>query len=247
MCSSLFFNAIFMFHCKQFAIDDNGATMKVGNDAIMLGAIAQPQQQPVRILDIGTGCGILALMMAQRYTDAQVTAIDIDAKTIEVAAANFARSPWSDRLKARNIDLQEFAKQSQTTYDLIISNPPYFSNSLRNQDPRRRIARHDDTLTLPELFSSSQHLLSPFGTLSIILPVSELSKAITAATENKLHLHSQTNICNHPNDPPKRAILQFSTLHPPFTVFRSPFSVSLRNTDNTYSSEYKTLTEPFLL
>lgn len=243
MCSSLFFNAIFMFHCKQFAIDDDGATMKVGNDAIMLGAIAQPQQQPVRILDIGTGCGILALMMAQRYTDAQVTAIDIDAKTIEVAAANFARSPWNDRLKARNIDLQEFAKQSQTTYDLIISNPPYFSNSLRNQDPRRRIARHDDNLSLNELFKYSLQLLTPNGCLSIIIPSNEAERAIEIAKETGLLYISRTDICNHITDPAKRTILIFGIHCSDFIINKIP----LRNTDNSYSSEYKTLTSPFLL
>ncbi|MBO4307009.1 MAG: methyltransferase [Bacteroidales bacterium] len=234
-----------MFYLKEFSIEDSGATMKVGNDAILLGAMVEPKKMTSRILDVGTGCGILALMMAQRFPNAQITAIDIDTETIEVAAANFAKSRWSDRLDANNITLQEFAGQSHTSYDLIISNPPYFSNSLRNTDLRRRIARHDDTLSLNELFSYSRQLLSPNGTLSIILPISEFSKATTAALESEMFLHRQTNICNHHDDPPKRTILQFSVIRSPLSV--KPYSFCLRNTDNSYSTEYRTVTEPFLL
>ena len=170
-CSSFFYSTSNpMFRCKQFTIDDNGATMKIGNDAIMLGAIAQPSLLPQHILDIGTGCGILALMMAQRFPKANITAIDIDRQTTQVAAANFENSPWSNRLYALNVPLQDFATESDRQYDLIISNPPYFTNSLRNNDPRKALARHDDNLTLQQLFKASSHLLAPDGTLAIIIP-----------------------------------------------------------------------------
>ena len=160
-----------MFRCKQFNINDNGATMKIGNDAIMLGAIAQPSLLPQHILDIGTGCGILALMMAQRFLIANITAIDIDWQTIQVAAANFENSPWSNRLYALNVPLQDFATKSDRQYNLIISNPPYFTNSLRNNDPRKALARHDDNLTLQQLFKASSHLLAPDGTLAMQPPL----------------------------------------------------------------------------
>ena len=133
-CSSFFYSTSNpMFSCKQFNINDNGATMKIGNDAIMLGAIAQPSLLPQHILDIGTGCGILALMMSQRFPIANITAIDIDRQTTQVAAANFENSPWSNRLYALNVPLQDFATKSDRQYDLIISNPPY----VRSADMRK--------------------------------------------------------------------------------------------------------------
>lgn len=234
-----------MFRCKQFNINDNGATMKIGNDAIMLGAIAQPSLLPQHILDIGTGCGILALMMAQRFPIANITAIDIDRQTIQVAAANFENSPWSNRLYALNVPLQDFATKSDRQYDLIISNPPYFTNSLRNNDPRKALARHDDNLTLQQLFKASSHLLAPDGTLAIIIPSSDAEKAITEAQQRQLQCRLRTDICNHLSDPPKRSVLQF--IHSTSPTEPTITSLPLRNPDNTYSDEYKTLTQPFLL
>ena len=186
-----------MFRCKQFNINDNGATMKIGNDAIMLGAIAQPSLLPQHILDIGTGCGILALMMAQRFLIANITAIDIDWQTIQVAAANFENSPWSNRLYALNIPLQ------------------------------------------------ASHLLAPDGTLAIIIPSSDAEKAITEAQQHQLQCRLRTDICNHLSDPPKRSVLQF--IHSASPTEPTITSLPLRNPDNTYSDEYKTLTLPFLL
>lgn len=241
--SSFFYTITPMFRCKQFSIDDTDATMKVGNDAVMLGAIARPKQQPQRILDIGTGCGILALMMAQRFLEAQIDAIDIDSQTVTVAASNFINSPWSSHLHARHITLQELASQPHTTYDLIISNPPYFSNSLRNQDPRKRLARHNDTLTLSILFSASHQLLTPAGVLAIILPSSDAQRAIDTATECHLHLCSRADICNHHDDPPKRTILQFGIQETEILIEK----YRLRNSNNTYSAEYTEITSPFLL
>ena len=222
-----------MFRCKQFNINDNGATMKIGNDAIMLGAIAQPSLLPQHILDIGTGCGILALMMAQRFLIANITAID------------FENSPWSNRLYALNIPLQDFAAQYDRQYDLIISNPPYFTNSLRNNDPRKALARHDDNLTLQQLFKASSHLLAPDGTIAIIIPSSDAAKAITEAQQHQLQCRLKTDICNHLSDPPKRSVLQF--IHSASPTEPTITSLPLRNPDNTYSDEYKTLTQPFLL
>ena len=234
-----------MFSCKQFNINDNGATMKIGNDAIMLGAIAQPSLLPQHILDIGTGCGILALMMAQRFPKANISAIDIDRQTIQVAAANFENSPWRNRLYALNVPLQDFATESDRQYDLIISNPPYFTNSLRNNDPRKALARHDDNLTLLQLFKASSHLLAPDGTLAIIIPSSDAAKAITEAQQRQLQCRLRTDICNHLSDPPKRSVLQF--IHSASPTEPAITSLPLRNPDNTYSDEYKTLTQPFLL
>ncbi len=234
-----------MFRCKQFTIDDTGATMKVGNDAIMLGTIVDPAHLPHRILDTGTGCGILALMMAQRFAKAHITAIDIDCQTTQVASANFAASPWSDRLSAQNISLQDFATQCNRQFDLIVSNPPYFTNSLRNNDPRKALARHDDRLTLQQLFKAASQLLANDGAMAIIIPSSDAAKALDEARQYKLQCRLRADICNHLSDPPKRTVLQFINSSIPIQPIIS--AIPLRNPDNTYSNEYKTLTQPFLL
>jgi tRNA1Val (adenine37-N6)-methyltransferase len=246
-----FINKITMFRCKQFTIDDNGATMKVGTDAVLLGAMATPKAIPARILDIGTGCGILALMMAQRFGNASVDAIDIDAATITVAQSNFRRSPWSNRLQARNFSLQQFAERNaehpSKRYDLIVSNPPYFTNSLRNEDPRRRLARHDDNLTLETLFQEASKLMVPSGTMAVILPADAAGRAASAAEMYGLRPQTQTDICNHLGDAPKRSVLHFL-----FDESASEYDIqkkvfAMRKFDNGYTSEYQSLTSPFLL
>ena len=250
-----------MFHCKQFSLDDNGATMKIGTDAVLLGALADTDgahgaktahmpAPPCHILDIGTGCGILALMMAQRFDGTTVDAIDIDRQTVAVAAANFDLSPWSDRLHAEHISLQDFTLRhtdaQRTAYDLIVSNPPYFTNSLKNNDPRRRMARHSDNLDLGQLFGCAAQLTARDGRLAIILPATDADKAIGEAQLCGLQCTSLVDISNKHGDQPKRSILQFAHRadNAPEMVHNT---IALRNNDNTYSNEYKSLTQPFLL
>lgn len=246
-----------MFRFKQFSIEDSGATMKVGTDAVLLGTlalsgnVAPALPRPRRILDIGTGCGILALMMAQRFADATVDAIDIDGQTTAVAAANFDRSPWGQRIKAANIDLRHFAErhiaEQQPPYDLIISNPPYFANSLKNSDPRRTMARHsDNSLDLPQMLRLAAAMLTADGILAIIIPAENAANAASSATQYGLQCVSSTGIANHIADAPKRSVLHFarSTNAPDGTRYAT---VALRNADNSYSDEYKTLMQPFLL
>ena len=251
-----------MFRCKQFSIDDNGATMKIGTDAVLLGALAYTNSAhstdtahtpapPRRILDIGTGCGILALMMAQRFDQATIDAIDIDSQTVAVAAANFAMSPWSRRLRAEHISLQDFTLRhtdaQHAPYDLIISNPPYFTNSLKNNDPRRRMARHNDSLSLAQLFDCSAQLTTDGGQLAIILPANDADKAIDEAWPCGLHCTAHTAIINHPCDKPKRSILQLVKKSESTQTEIQNAILALRDEDNSYTDEYKKMTQPFLL
>ena len=236
-----------VFHFKQFSIDDTDATMKVGTDALLLGALATPSYVPLRILDIGTGCGILALMMAQRFPNARIDAIDIDGKTVEVARRNFNNSPWSDRLNVFHSSLQQFSLNNKG-YDLVISNPPYFSNSLRNNDPRKRIARHDDTLPIEQLFKDSFSILSPYGCIAIIIPFSESSRVIFHASTNGLRCFSSIAIHNHATDIPKRIVLQFKTnKYSDDKTQTAENDIILRNNDNTYTDRYQNIISPFLL
>ena len=271
-----------MFHFKQFDIEDHGATLKVGTDALLLGALAEPSVIPRSILDIGTGCGILALMMAQRFPSATIDAIDIDQPSVSLAENNFSRSPWHNRLRCYKTSLQEMASHPsypfkgicnprhlfkgicnpRHPYDLIISNPPYFSNSLRNDDAQKRLARHDDALPPTLLFSLSSQLLSPSGIMWISCPASEQKKFITAANNAGFNVERSIGICTSYSKPPRLNILSFSHGSPfsqdplelgsPAKAHSSPLRLAkdtffLRDQQNQYTAWYRKTTEPFLL
>ena len=173
------------FQFKQFFVRHDCCAMKVGTDGVLLGAWAPvpavcTQPSACKILDIGTGSGLIALMLAQRCPQAQIDAIDIDQQACEQAAANFAASPWAERLHATHCPLQQLANNSlsaegglssvnaavnqpKAVYNLILSNPPYFVDSLKNPDAARCTARHNDTLPFGELIACSTRLLAPNG------------------------------------------------------------------------------------
>ncbi len=152
------------FQFRQFTVFQDKCAMKVGTDGTLLGAWAQGGK---RILDIGTGTGLIALMMAQRYPEARVTAIDIDRDACEQALENIRKSPFSERIKIVNAPLQQFC---QASFDAIVSNPPFFTNALRNPDEKRSTARHTDTLPFKELFQQTGCLLTADGTFSAVIP-----------------------------------------------------------------------------
>jgi tRNA1Val (adenine37-N6)-methyltransferase len=186
-------------------------------------------------------------MMAQRFPNARIDAIDIDGKTVEVERRHFNNSPWSDRLNVFHSSLQQFSLNNKG-YDLVISNPPYFSNSLRNNDPRKRIARHDDTLPIEQLFKDSFAILSPYGCSAIIIPFSESSRVISHASTNGLRCFSSIAIHNHATDTPKRIVLQFKTnKHSDDKTQTAENDLILRNSDNTYTDRYQNIISPFLL
>lgn len=164
-----------MFRFKQFTIHQDRCAMKVGTDGVLLGAWAQGGR---RILDIGTGTGLIALMMAQRYPEAFVTGIDIDVDAVQQAQENIAQSPFKNRVEALHTSLQDYAPlprsaesgNANSSFDAIVSNPPFFVDSLQAPDRQRSVARHADTLTYRELMQSAHQLLSDDGELSLIIP-----------------------------------------------------------------------------
>ena len=186
--------------------------MKVGTDGVLLGAWT-PVGDAARILDAGTGTGIISLILAQRCEgNAEITAIDIDSPSIEEAQDNFGTSPWSASLHAERISLQEFAEkaENEARFDLIVSNPPFFVASLKAPDSRRSCARHTDTLDFGELIESSLKILTPEGRLAVIFPVEE-GMGFTAEAESAgLHLMRMYRVSTKAGKPAKRLLMEFS-------------------------------------
>lgn len=156
-----------IFKFKQFQVEHSRAAMKVGTDAVLLGAWCNVQGVR-RALDVGTGCGVIALMVAQRAPEASIAAIDIDPEAVAEAAGNFAASPWGSRLRAQLCDFKQFAAEEK--YDLIVSNPPYFMNGVLPSGGSRTVARHTTELTYRQLLEEAKPLLASGGRLAIVTP-----------------------------------------------------------------------------
>ena len=192
--------------------------MKVGTDGVLLGAWAPTNPlttNPLtRILDVGTGSGLIALMLAQRFPLAQIDAIDMDEAAVEQASNNFCSSPWTERLHAYHSPLQEWRMVNGKCpngkwYDLIVSNPPYFQNSLKNPDKGRQTARHTDTLSYAELIKHSARLLEEDGVLALILPAESEKEVRGLAAAERLSLTRVTRVYSKENKKPKRVLLAF--------------------------------------
>lgn len=190
------------FRFKQFFIEDSKCAMKVGTDGVLLGAwcpIVNRKSSNRKFLDVGTGSGLIARMLMQRCPEAEVEGIDIDAAAVEQACENGVRA-----FQAR---LQDWQKNYK--YDLIVSNPPYFQNSLKNPDKGREMARHTDTLSYAELIQHSARLLQEGGQLALILPAEAENEVRQLAAAADLFLTHVTRVYSKENKKPKRVLLAF--------------------------------------
>ena len=199
------------FRFKQFTIFHDRCAMKVGTDGVLLGCWAitppypSPQGRGIRILDIGTGSGLIARMLMQRFPEAEVEGIDIDEAAVEQARGNGVNAYLSS--------LQEWPNHKPQIpnhkYDLVVSNPPYFQNSLKNPDKGRELARHTDSLSYEELLAHSARLLTMHGQLAIILPADAEQEICTLAVRHSLYLTHVTRVYSKESKPPRRVLLQF--------------------------------------
>lgn len=194
------------FKFKQFTIYHDRCAMKVGTDGVLLGAWTNAQNIK-NTLDIGTGSGLIALMLAQQNRDMLIDAIDIDNKAVEQARENTIRSPFSSQIRCFNTSLQEYALNCDHKYDLIVSNPPYFEQSLKSPKENRSIARHTDSLSVDELIRLSSELLSHDGRLSVIYPFEYKNYLLE---QDKLFVTRVTNVYPIPESSPKRVLVEFS-------------------------------------
>lgn len=162
-----------MFKFQQFAVVQENAAMKVGTDGVLLGAWTPVDHRPAKILDVGAGTGLVALMLAQRTKSALIDAVEIDAAACMDARLNFDASPWSERLNLYHSSFQDYSDSNTSSFDLIVSNPPFFSGSLKNSCQRKATARHNGELSREDIIAGVVKLLSENGIFSLILPVSD--------------------------------------------------------------------------
>jgi tRNA1Val (adenine37-N6)-methyltransferase len=216
--------------------------MKVGTDGVLLGAWVNVEGAG-SILDVGTGTGLLAIMMAQRSSGAFIDAVEIDENACGQARENVSACPWKDRIMVHHDSFQHFARQTGSRYHVIVSNPPWYRNSLKPPSLSRSMARHDERLGYEELLDGSDNLLSGEGRLGIILPAREITRLTELAYLHDLHLLRKTLVRPAPDKDHSRCLAEFGRLH--------PFSVEERELvikqGNKYSDEYIELTKEYYL
>lgn len=227
------------FQFKQFTVQHDRCAMKVGTDGVVLGAWAQGGN---RILDVGTGSGIVAMMMAQRYPLATVYAIDIDTEACLQASENFRVSPFAERIYVSNSSVQDF--ENELLFDSIVSNPPYFVDSLRNPDGQRAVARHTDTLSFDDLCKAAYRWLAEDGTFSVIVPAEGAEAFESSAIISGFFLARRHLIKTTERKSPKRCLMAF-VKQPPVILDRQVFTLFDDNGDKT--PWYRQQTDPFYL
>lgn len=230
-----------MFDFKQFSIDDSRCGMKVGTDGVLLGAWTDTAGM-TEILDAGTGSGLIALMLAQRSTEARITGVELDADACLDARDNAAASPWADRIEIVNADFNTFTAGRK--FDLIVSNPPFFTEKLQSPDPGRASARHEGGFGVESLIANAPALLSDNGSLSFIAP-SQRDSEIEFLTElARLHLKRRCHVSSTERKAPMRTLWQLSVkpCGMPETT-----TLAIRTSDGQLTEPYKALTSSFYL
>ncbi len=234
-------NSYFQF--KQFRIIQERSAMKVGVDGVLLGAWAVTSGAN-RMLDIGTGTGLIALMLAQKNASAQIDAIEIDRDACEEAAFNVQQSDWSDRIKLYCQSFQEFAAKTENKYDLIVSNPPFFSNGVKAPSETRAQARHADALPLDVLISGAAKLLNENGRIALVLPVEQLQGLENLAKINGFFLFRLCRVKPNPVKPDFRILVELA--NEPVACQEENLMIEFEK-HHDYTPEYRELTKDFYL
>lgn len=232
------------FHFKQFALEQDKCAMKVGTDGVLLGAWAESSHAKT-ILDIGTGTGIIALMLAQRNSNAKIDAIEIDEPSCIQAKENVLNSKFKERIRIINSPLEKFS--SGFFYDLIVCNPPYFSNSLKSKSIKRNLVRHGDFAGISSeiLIKSALKLLKTDGKFCLILPNTEGEIFIKEAAKKNFFCNKLTRVFSKPNKKCFRLLMQFEKKKRNFS--ENYLTIETGEKPNDFSNEYKQLTKDFYL
>ncbi|MBO7316714.1 MAG: methyltransferase [Paludibacteraceae bacterium] len=231
-----------MFRFKQFVVRQQQCAMKVGTDGVLLGSWCRVPVEG-RVLDVGTGTGLLALMVAQRSLKVDITALEIDREASLQAMENCQKSPWRERIKVLHTSLQEFGEMSADRFDMVVCNPPYFDRSLRCPDKKRTTARHSETLSFDDLLHFSAVLLKKEGSLSVVLPEKESEVFKDKAVDKGLFLCRQMNVLPTPKKDVKRRLMEFSFEKKELEAR----NLVIETERHIYTEEYKNLTQDFYL
>lgn len=231
------------FKFKKFTIEQDRCAMKIGTDGVLLGAWASVNNQPISILDIGAGTGIIAIQLAQRSTAETIDAIEIDPDAYEQCVENFENSPWGDRLFCYHAALDEFAEEIDEVYDLIISNPPFHTEDYKTPSIKRDMARFNDALPFDQLAKCASSLLSKNGIFALIIPKKEETLFIAIASKAGLYPKRICHVYGTARTEAKRSLLEFSfqQIDPIIT------SLTLEIDRHIYTEAYKNLVQDFYL
>jgi tRNA1Val (adenine37-N6)-methyltransferase len=231
------------FNFKQFSIRQDKCSMKVGTDGVLLGAMISAEKSPKKILDIGTGTGLLALMMAQKFSSAKITAIDVDANACLQAKENSINSPWADRIEVFHSALQNYSSTQQ--FDCILSNPPFYQNAKKSSDAMRAQSRNEEFLPAESIFKFAQKSLSFDGGLWLIYPIESLPKLNQYAVEYGLSLRVLHYIRPNILKACHRVIVCYGRNPAPIVKTKITCIEILKRHD--YTDEYKQLCNDFYL
>lgn len=232
------------FHFKQFSIEQDRCAMKIGTDGVLLGAWAPVTNKPFSVLDIGTGTGVIALMLAQRSSAAQIDAVEIDEDAYEQATDNFENSPWSDRLFCYHAGLDEFVEEPEDEYDLIVSNPPFYTEDYKTENEQRDTARFADAMPSEDLIEAADLLLSENGIFAAIIPFKEEENFLALAAAYELYPVKITHVKGTSTTEIKRSLLAFTRIK---TIDFPIDELIIETERHIYTPKYRALTKDFYL
>ena len=230
-----------VFQFTRFAVDDHGCGMKICSDSVLLAAwFLSPYSDRLSVADVGSGSGVLALLAADIMPQARIAGVELDSSAAAAASANFCASPWKSRLSIVNADFLAYAAEGHT-FDIVISNPPYFTDGLRSADSARADARHQSGLTYASLLK--HNMLAPDGRLGMVSPAEFEQEIIYQAELAGLKLRRICRVVTASGKAPTRLLWDFALADGPI----SDETLCLRNPDGTYSAEYRRLVSPFYI
>jgi len=230
------------FHFQQFSLHHHRSTMKVGTDAVLLG-IWTELGGVKDVLDIGTGCGIISLLLAARSISVKVDAVETDSNSFEEANGNFSASPFAGRLQVFHADINYLVPDSGKKYDLVVSNPPFFINDHRPEHTGRKLARHTDTLHYDQLVEAVLRFLKPEGHFSVVLPYRESKVFLALAEQSGLHLQRRMLIFPKPCKEPNRVNLLLGTSAAALETEK----FIIRNEDGSFTQQYLDMVKGYYL
>jgi len=231
------------FKFKEFTVNQDRCAMKIGTDGVLLGAWTSIDKNPFSVLDIGSGTGVLSLMIAQRSYAENIEALEIDDDAYEQCSENFENSPWADRLFCYHASLLEFVEEIEDEFDLIICNPPFYSEDYKTDNTSRDLARFNDAMPFEHLIFSVANLLSENGLFSVVIPYKEEANFIDLASKAGLFPNRVLRVKGNPNSEIKRSLLEFSFMQQATEISE----LIIETARHQYTEDYINLTKDFYL